>query len=105
MQWPEGNYALLKPKTGCPEDNPQSWSEGSRKHYGAGRNFFSKALPLAGSYKEEFMTHDFCIHGSTTASAALPKYKTYWEPGSYCILRKNGICPRGTHNITCILNI
>ncbi|XP_053402868.1 uncharacterized protein LOC123548623 [Mercenaria mercenaria] len=95
MQWPDGNYAILKPQSGCPSDVPQVWSEGSRKHYSAGRNIFSKPLTLAGNYTEEFMRHDFCIHGTTSNSAMLPRYKTYWEQGSYCILRRNGICPRG----------
>jgi hypothetical protein len=96
MQWPDGSYAVLKPQTGCPSDVPSVWSEGSRKHYGAGRNLFSKVLSLAGNYTEEFMQHDFCNHGMVTNNEILPRYKTYWEPGSYCIFRRNGTCPRGT---------
>ena len=99
MQWPEGQYALLKPDTGCPGDVPEMWKDGYRKHYGAGSNTFSSSLSLAGNYTSAFMSHDFCVHGLVSDASLLPRYKTYWEKGSYCILRSGGKCPRGTPEI------
>ncbi|KAL4234548.1 hypothetical protein ACF0H5_006189 [Mactra antiquata] len=95
MQWPEGNYALLKPEAGCPNDVPGQWTEGSRLHFSTGRNYFSNPLTLHGNYSPDFMHHEFCIHGTVSSKPSTLKYKTYWEPGSYCILRRKGNCPRG----------
>ena len=98
MHWPEANFAMLKPESGCPIDMPGKWAEGYRKHYGEGQNFFSIPLSLSGDYTLEYLTHQFCVHQTPTGpkNATQPaQYTTYWGPGSYCILRSGGKCPRG----------
>ncbi|XP_052801744.1 uncharacterized protein LOC128232302 [Mya arenaria] len=98
MLWPAGPYAMLKPVSGCPKDVPESWREGTRKHFGDGANVYSDPLSLSGTYVPAHMSHKFCVHGPASDMVAAPKYKTYWERGSYCILRSGGFCPRGFTN-------
>ena len=98
MHWPESNFAMLKPESGCPIGAPSKWAEGYRKHYGKGQNFFSIPFSLAGDYTLEYMTHQFCVHQNPTGKVNASKpaqYTTHWEPGSYCLLRSGGKCPRG----------
>lgn len=95
MYWPEANFAMLKPQTGCPVDLPEKWSEGYRKHYGEGQNQFSIPLSLAGEHTLEYITHQFCVHQYQLGPPQGPRFTTYWEPGSYCLLRSGGMCPRG----------
>ena len=95
MYWPEGNYGLLKPKTGCPVDVEEEWSEGHRGHFGKLHNYVSFDFDAFGTYSEFVFIHYFCIRQQVNDPAIYPRYQTYWEPGKYCIFRKNETCPRG----------
>ncbi|KAL3858615.1 hypothetical protein ACJMK2_008886 [Sinanodonta woodiana] len=95
MQWPAGDYAMLKPSSGCPVNVAENWREGYRKEYGKGTYNYSTPLDLFGEFTEEYMKFFFCVHKSVKNSSLIPRYQTYWEPGRYCIIRSNGTCPNG----------
>ncbi|KAK3607396.1 hypothetical protein CHS0354_022559 [Potamilus streckersoni] len=95
MQWPDGDYATLKPSSGCPADVTEKWQEGYRKEYGKGTYNYSIPLDLFGEFTEEYMKFFFCVHKSVKDKSLIPKYQTYWEPGRYCILQSGGKCPTG----------
>lgn len=95
MYWPEGNYGLLKPKSGCPIDVAEEWSEGYRSHMGNLKNYVSYEFDAFGVYNSYVFIHHFCMRQQVNDLSLLPRYQTYWEPGKYCIMRKNGTCPQG----------
>lgn len=101
MQWPVGSYALLTPTSGCPNDVQGTWQKTSRSR-GTGNRFSYTSSDsglnttlLTERYKEKLNTHEFCVHGTSRGGAGLQEYKSFWGPGSYCILRHAGACPRG----------
>lgn len=93
MYWPHGNYGLLKPKSGCPVDVDEEWSEGHRGHFGNGHNYKSYDFDAYGEYEQVYFIHHFCIRQQVDDPSIMPRYQTYWEPGKYCIFRKKDICP------------
>lgn len=93
MMWPDGEYAFLKPVTGCPTDVPELWRKELLTLPGALIN--SSSLSVAENYK---MHIELCARSAVSASLGnltLPEFRTHWQPGSYCILRNNKGCPRG----------
>lgn len=110
MFWPDGDYALMKPKFGCPRDKPSEWSEGRRYHCGNNKNDISNPFDLFGNYTKLCFDQYFCVHKEIKDLSYIPRYQTFWEPGQYCILRKGGKCPegKGFHSLyieICKLNI
>ncbi|XP_071172682.1 uncharacterized protein [Mytilus edulis] len=95
MYWPEGDYGLLKSKTGCPVDVAEEWSEGHRGHVGSLKNYVSFDFDAFGMYSSFVFIHYFCMKREVNDSSIRPRYQTYWETGKYCIMRKNGTCPKG----------
>ncbi|XP_076465481.1 uncharacterized protein LOC143297173 [Babylonia areolata] len=88
--WPAGSFGLFSASAGCPGDN--GFSEGSWQHEGAGDNEQSDKFSLAGSFEDDVFRYKFCVKESNSdESVTAPE----WEPGRYCILRVNGICPSG----------
>ncbi|KAK3086754.1 hypothetical protein FSP39_022861 [Pinctada imbricata] len=95
MYWPEGDYALMKPKFGCPRDKSTEWSEGNRYHCGNAKNDISNPFDLYGNYSSLCFDQFFCVHQEIKDLSYIPRYQTFWEAGCYCILRKGGKCPKG----------
>lgn len=93
MYWPHGNYGLLKPKSGCPVDVEEEWSEGHRGHFGNGHNYKSYDFDAYGEYEQVYFIQHFCIRQQVDDLSIMPRYQTYWEPGKYCIFRKKDVCP------------
>ncbi|XP_076465381.1 uncharacterized protein LOC143297094 [Babylonia areolata] len=88
--WPAGSFALFSASAGCPGNN--GFSEGSWQHEGAGSNRKSDKFNLAGSFEADVFRYKFCVKESNSdESVTAPE----WDPGRYCILRVNGICPSG----------
>ena len=96
--WPAGNYALLKPESGCPAD--LAFYEGDtgyfRLHTESSTmlpdNGFSEnshlSQPVLTSYSvNTFMTFRFCVANGVYNSGV-------WPNGRYCIHKKGG-CPGG----------
>ncbi|KAK6169133.1 hypothetical protein SNE40_020243 [Patella caerulea] len=96
MLWPRGNWALLKPQTGCPSNVEEIWDEGERVHYSEGGNFYNgvNEFEMDGNHTEFVMEHRFCTHEDYLREGFMPVYHTYWEEGRYCILRFNDSCPK-----------
>ncbi|XP_067664443.1 uncharacterized protein [Haliotis asinina] len=86
--WPEGSFALPKPVAGCPGSG---WKEGSfyqdTEDYYNGNTW--NTTNMSGMEKKDGYLNTYCvIDDATTESAS-------WPAGTYCILRKNGVCPGG----------
>ncbi|XP_041464192.1 uncharacterized protein LOC121415136 [Lytechinus variegatus] len=93
LTWPEGTYALQKPRTGCP-NKEFKWNEGFRFHdteNSDSKNSWSDPLSIAGHWGKSSIRQEFCVKTVTTVN---PRAQWTWQPGSYCIY-KYGDCPKG----------
>ena len=97
--WPEGKFALLQPKDGCPVGltflgvGDKYWQIHTESSSGsATKNAFSDALPpntVSKVNRNNFLTLRFCESNISFS-------KRSWPSGSYCINKIEGFnCPAG----------
>lgn len=72
MYWPEGDYGLLKSKSGCPVDVAEEWSEGHRGHIGSLKNYVSFDFDAFGLYSSFVFIHYFCMKREVNDSSIRP---------------------------------
>lgn len=96
-QWPDGQYALPMPVSGCPDDS--TWKTGMRFHaiqhekvYYDKTQYWSEGIMLKGGATGSGIEQHFCIHTSSTSN------NNTWMPGKYCIFQYGHSCPEGFHN-------
>ena len=93
ITWPNGNYGLFQPKSGCPD----LWAADGKAWFS---NLFVPIHTSSGSQLHVYIENergyvsvcrlDFCV--KTTGNDAMLD----WPAGSYCIHRK-GDCPDGMY--------
>ncbi|GFN96469.1 MACPF domain-containing protein 2 [Plakobranchus ocellatus] len=98
--WPEGNYALLQPKTGCPVD--LTFLGGDSSYFTVhtesssgpkNENSYSKAFPLSTVTK---LNTNTILYTLRFCEARRQFNTNRWPGGSYCINKISGLpCPSG----------
>ncbi|XP_046857423.1 cubilin-like isoform X3 [Xenia sp. Carnegie-2017] len=95
-QWPNGNFGLLKAKTGCPSDWKSGWREGWRFQDMKDGSMNSKASlknHMAVSFHMRKLGVD--INRTFCMMNQIDEKKRLWPNGSYCIYKSNANCPKG----------
>ncbi|XP_046358660.2 uncharacterized protein LOC124136708 [Haliotis rufescens] len=86
--WPEGSFALPQTNDGCPGSE---WKDGA--FYQDTEDYHNvntwNTTNMSGIKKKDGYLNTYCIMEGTTARSGS------WPAGTYCILRKNGVCPGG----------
>ena len=92
--WPDGTYALPKPKSGCPSGGGEdgfSWRTGYIKQDNENsnnKNYCPSPWVFEGYCKKNLKLY-YCIKTVTSSDRGIK-----WPEGSYCIVKK-GKCPSG----------
>ncbi|XP_052777849.1 uncharacterized protein LOC128215177 [Mya arenaria] len=86
--WPQGTFALMKPRTGCPT-SASRWLEGWLKQTPERQspNNEWNATHLDGSLTKTEYNFHFCVKPD-----ASDEFSLAWPQGDYCVL-KHGNCP------------
>ncbi|CAH1789708.1 unnamed protein product [Owenia fusiformis] len=91
IDWPTGQFGLLKTKDGCPDG--YTFSDGWRLHYGEGWHWMDsegyEIHAANGSFDstKDWIKDQFCMKTDSSGSYD-------WPAGSYCIFKKSS-CPSG----------
>ncbi|KFM82221.1 Neurexin-4, partial [Stegodyphus mimosarum] len=107
--WPDGQYGLPMPQSGCPLGTGFHWRTGYRYHdihyetvQDAKVNHWTPGMLLEGGLQRKFSSgvnqrsgvlQHFCIKTQTLSSSAGSPRE--WPPGEYCIYQYGSRCPLG----------
>jgi hypothetical protein len=102
INWPQGQYGLPMPVSGCPSASDSQWKTGSRFHDVRHEpvpddkfRYWSQGVMLKGGSTDGGIVQHFCIRDTKV----LPNASNYgyygWMPGKYCIFQVGDSCPDG----------
>lgn len=94
VEWPDGSYGLLQPRSGCPDTRNARWKTGwlfQDTENDQNENNYSVTLHAKIGVTKYGITQHFCIKDTNIGSHPWPK-------GTFCIYQYGLSCPKDFHS-------
>ena len=103
LVWPNGQYGLPMPVSGCPSSQDNKWKTGVRFHdvqhepvQDDKARYWSHGIMLKGGASDGGIAQHFCIRDTKPNVKSTTNPNTFeWMPGKYCIFQFGDSCPDG----------